>query len=95
MVALVECETGPGTPDDGVIDLAIKQNRCVLTENIRDFEILRVQRLAAGRPCSGLLYSSAQRFPRAKSALGRLINVLEERMSSHRLPSAGQVDWLP
>ncbi|MFC4533885.1 DUF5615 family PIN-like protein [Sphaerisporangium dianthi] len=95
VVAVAECDTGPGTPDDGVIEMAIGQDRCILTENIRDFEILRVQRLTQGRPCAGLLYSAAHRFPRTKSAMGRLVDALEERLSSGRLPSPDRIDWLP
>ncbi|MET8158208.1 DUF5615 family PIN-like protein [Sphaerisporangium sp. NPDC005289] len=95
VIAVAECDGGPGTPDDGVIESAIGQDRCVLTENVRDFEMLRVQRLTQGRPCAGLLYSAARRFPRTKSAMGRLVDALEERLSCDRLPPSGQVDWLP
>ncbi|GII80657.1 hypothetical protein Sru01_56390 [Sphaerisporangium rufum] len=95
VTALAQCPGGPGTPDDAVLDLAIGQERCLLTENVRDFEILRTQRLDQGRPCAGLLYSAAHRFPRTKPAMGRLVNALEERLSSGRLPRPGQIDRLP
>lgn len=94
VLALVECPGGPGTPDEHVLELAVSEARCLLTENIGDFETFRVQRQHDGRPCCGLLYSSPNRFPRSKSGIGHLITALHERLTSEDLPAPGQVDWL-
>ncbi|SFI87833.1 hypothetical protein SAMN05216275_105255 [Streptosporangium canum] len=94
VVALVERPGGPGLPDSQVLEPAVAERRCLLTENVRDFEILRARRLHDGQPCAGLLYSGPHRFPRTKTAIGRLIAVLDGLLSEERLPAPGQVDWL-
>jgi predicted nuclease of predicted toxin-antitoxin system len=94
VVAIVERPEGRGLPDPQVLDLAVAERRCLLTENVRDFEILRAQRLHGGHPCAGLLYSGPHRFPRTKTAIGRLITALDGLLSEERLPVPGQVDWL-
>jgi hypothetical protein len=83
-----------GLPDRQVLELAITLQRCLLTENVADFEVLRVQRLTDGQLCAGLLYTSQNRFPRTKSAMGRLIDALDGACSEERLPNPGQVAWL-
>jgi hypothetical protein len=94
VVAIVERPEGRGLPDPQVLDLAVAEHRCLLTENVRDFENLRAQQLHGGRPCAGLLYSSPHRFPRTKAAIGRLITTLDGLLTDERPPVPGQVDWL-
>ncbi|MFF5208188.1 DUF5615 family PIN-like protein [Streptosporangium sp. NPDC000396] len=94
VVALAERPEGRGLTDPEVLELAVAERRCLLTENIGDFETLRAQRLHDGRVCAGLLYSSPYRFPRTKAAIGRLISALDARFAGERLPVPGQADWL-
>ncbi|MBG0812741.1 DUF5615 family PIN-like protein [Planomonospora sp. ID82291] len=94
VIAIAERAEGRGLPDPQVLELAVEEQRCLLTENIGDFETLRAGRLHDGRPCPGLLYSSPYRFPRTKTAIGRLISAIEELLVDDRLPPPGQVDWL-
>lgn len=83
-----------GAPDDVILSWATESSRCLLTENVADFETLRLQWLEAGRASAGLLYGRDSRHPRDRSSLGRLIKALDARLSQQRLPGAGQVDWL-
>ncbi|WP_433239369.1 DUF5615 family PIN-like protein [Streptosporangium sp. CA-135522] len=94
VVALVERPEGRGLADPQVLDLAVAERRRLLTENVRDFEILRARRLHDGQPCAGLLYSNPRRFPRTKISIGRLVEALDGLLSEKRLPTLGQVDWL-
>ncbi|WP_406313709.1 DUF5615 family PIN-like protein [Streptosporangium sp. NBC_01639] len=94
VVALADRPEGRGLPDSQVLDLAVAERRFLLTENVRDFEILRAQRLHDGQPCAGLLYSGPHRFPKTKTAIGRLIEALDRLFSEEKPPVPGQVDWL-
>jgi hypothetical protein len=83
-----------GMTDEQVLGLATTEDRCVLTENVRDFELIRARWVREGRGHAGLLYTNVQRFPRGKRYIGRLVAALETRLVAGRLPSTGQVDWL-
>jgi hypothetical protein len=52
-----------GLPDEQVLEWATDQGRCVVTENVKDFEVLRRLSAAQGRTHAGLLYSGPRRFP--------------------------------
>ncbi|MEZ0072368.1 DUF5615 family PIN-like protein [Planotetraspora sp. GP83] len=94
VVAIHERQGGAGLPDEQVLEIALAERRSLLTENVRDFEVLRAQRLTDGRRCPGLLYTNAVRFPRTKQALGKLVQALDEILTEQRLPEAGRVHWL-
>ena len=80
--------------DEHVLVLATAEDRCIVTENVRDFEVLRSRWIREGRAHAGLLYTSVNRFRRDRNQLGRLVAALEARLAAGRLPGAGQVDWL-
>jgi hypothetical protein len=81
-------------PDEELLRIATADDRTLVTENVRDFEILRTQWLKEGRACAGLLYTNRQRFPRDRKWTGRLVAALDARLSGGFIPGAGQVDWL-
>lgn len=94
VIALADDPTRLGMPDDLVLEWATDQGHALLTENVRDFEMLRTAWLDEGRLCAGLLYTSHSRFPRDLRLIGRLVDALEVRLADGALPSAGEVDWL-
>jgi Domain of unknown function (DUF5615) len=51
-----------GLPDDQLLAWAGAQRRCLVTENVREFEILRRQSVAQGATHPGLLYSGPGGF---------------------------------
>jgi hypothetical protein len=72
-----------------VLAWAARNDRCVVTENIRDFA-----RLASTVPHAGIVFVSAHRFPRTGGGLARLEVALDELLRAGSLPSAGAVHWL-
>jgi hypothetical protein len=94
VVAIAGDPDRAGIPDDDVLALATGEQRCLVTENVRDFEKLRTQWTKEGRRHAGLLYVSRVRFPRSRQQIGRLISALDGRLAGGRVPAPGQVDWL-
>lgn len=83
-----------GMADDRLLRIATDEDRVLVTENVRDFEILRARAVAAAQPCSGLIYTNRQHFPRERQSIGKIVDALDRLMSSGRLPGAGETDWL-
>jgi hypothetical protein len=90
VVAVLEVVVGLSSKsDDDVLAWAARDNRCVVTENVRDFA-----RLASMTSHAGLIFVSSQRFPRTRSGLVRLVATLDNVMTAKRLAPAGGVIWL-
>lgn len=83
-----------GLADEQILAWATGQHRCLVTENVKDYESLRRQYVAQGRPHSGLLYSGPRRFPRDRRFIGALVAALEHLIVADQLPGLNQVGWL-
>jgi Domain of unknown function (DUF5615) len=83
-----------GLPDGQVLEWATEQGRCLVTENVKDFEVLRRAFTAQGRVHAGLLYSGPRRFPRDRRFVGALVVALDQLATAERLPGVNQVGWL-
>jgi hypothetical protein len=83
-----------GLPDEQVLEWATDQGRCVVTENVKDFEVLRRLAAAQGRTHAGLLYSGPRRFPRDRRFVGALVVALDEMLVAGQLPGPDEVGWL-
>ncbi len=83
-----------GLPDEQVLEWATGQGRCLVTENIKDLEILRRAAAARGRAHAGLVYSSPQRFPRDQRFVGALVAALDQMITAGQVPGTGEVGWL-
>jgi Domain of unknown function (DUF5615) len=83
-----------GLPDDQILAWAAEQHRCLVTENVKDFEVLRRQAVAQGTTHPGLLYSGPRRFPRDRRFLGALVTALDEVLTAERVPVENEVSWL-
>ncbi|GIH06602.1 hypothetical protein Rhe02_46690 [Rhizocola hellebori] len=91
VVAVLDIEVGLGAKsDEEVLAWAARSERCLVTENVADFA-----RLAAlGVEHAGIIFVSAQRFPRTSRGLGRVIEAIDAVMADKRLPPSGGVTWL-
>lgn len=91
VVAVLDVEVGLASrSDDDVLAWAARNNRCVVTENISDFA-----RLAAlGATHAGIIFVSAQRFPRTAGGLVRLGDALDAVLAAKQLPGESSVTWL-
>ena len=83
-----------GLPDDQILAWAADQHRCLVTENVKDFEILRRQYVAQATSHAGILYFGPGRFPRDRRFLGALITALDHLLSAEQVPVADEVSWL-
>jgi Domain of unknown function (DUF5615) len=75
-----------GLPDEQVLEWATDQGRCLVTENVKDDEVLRRASTAQGRTQAGLLYSGPRRFPRDRRFVGALVVALDESIVAGQLP---------
>ena len=83
-----------GLPDDQILAWAADQHRCLVTENVKDFETLHRRSVAQGISHPGLLYSGPRRFPRDRRFLGALVAALDQLLAAERVPDANEVSWL-
>jgi hypothetical protein len=89
VVAVLDVEVGLASRSDAdVLAWAARKERCVVTENVRDFV-----RLAVEMPHAGIVLVSSQRFPRTVAGLARLATSLSELLAEGRVPSAGGGIW--
>ncbi|MCP2327524.1 putative nuclease of putative toxin-antitoxin system [Hamadaea flava] len=91
VLAALDVEVGLASrSDDDVLAWAARNNRCVVTENVSDFARLAAQ----GAAHAGIVFVSAQRFPRTSNGLVRLGDALEALLAEKHLPGPDGVIWL-
>jgi predicted nuclease of predicted toxin-antitoxin system len=83
-----------GLPDEQILEWATEQRRCLVTENVKDDEVLRRASAAQGRTHAGLLYCGPRRFPRDRRFLGALVVALDKLIAAGQLPGPDEVGWL-
>src|SRR5262249_59015925 len=86
VLAVLDIQVGLAShSDEDVLAWAVRNDRCVVTENIRDFA-----RLAAPTvPHASIIFVSPQRFPRTASGLHRIGDALEAILNAKDLPARG------
>jgi uncharacterized protein with PIN domain len=89
VVAVAEMPGLAGSPDEAVLDAATRDGRCLVTENVRDFAVL-----ARYTSHGGMLFVSAERWPRTPAAIKRLADALSQVMAAARVPGPSGVGWL-
>jgi predicted nuclease of predicted toxin-antitoxin system len=91
VIAVLDVEVGlAARSDEDVLGWAARNGRCVVTENVSDFARLTT----LGVPHSGVVFVSAQRFPRTATGLRRLGDALDALLVAKQLPPPGGVIWL-
>lgn len=83
-----------GLPDEQVLEWATSQGRCLVTENVKDYEVLRRAAAAQGSTRAGLLYCPARRFPRDRRFAGALVVALDKLLAADQLPGPDGTGWL-
>jgi len=83
-----------GLPDEQVLEWATAQGRCLVTENVKDYEVLRRAAAAEGMTHAGLLYSGPRRFPRDRRFIGALVVALDKLIPDGQVPGPDEVCWL-
>lgn len=94
-VAAVAADPGlVGLADEQILEWATEQNRCLVTENVKDFEVLRRALAAQARAHAGLLYTDPRRFLRDRRFAGALVVALDKAIASGQVPGRDEVGWL-
>jgi predicted nuclease of predicted toxin-antitoxin system len=83
-----------GLPDEQILEWATSQGRCLVTENVEDYEVLRRAAVVQGRTHAGLLYYGPRRFPRDRRFLGALVVALDKLIAAGQRPGPDDVAWL-
>lgn len=81
-----------GTADDVVFDHARSEHRAVVTENIRDYRPLADAILEAGEAHSGLILTTAKRWPR--NDIGAIITALDTLLATNPDEPVNEEHWL-
>jgi hypothetical protein len=80
--------------DSDVLDAASREQRAVVTNNIKDFRPLAAERLADGRGHAGLILLPANRS-RSRAATGALADAIEATMRAHPDGISSAEHWIP
>lgn len=90
VLAAVAVEVGLASrTDEDVLAWALRNNRCLVTENVADFA-----RLAGQANHVGIIFVLAKRFPRTGSGLHQLRERLDQVVRDKQVPGSGEVHWL-
>jgi hypothetical protein len=93
VVAVAERTDLVEAPDREVIDTATREQRAVVTNNIKDFRPLAAERMLDGRGHAGLILLPASRS-RSRDATGRLADAIEAVMRAHPDGVTSAEDWI-
>jgi Domain of unknown function (DUF5615) len=88
-VAVVAVPALVGVDDPMVLAAATTGDRCLVTENIRDFAVL----VRHTSHC-GVLFVHGQRWPRTRNGIHRLATALGQTVSRGRVPGPSDIGWL-
>jgi hypothetical protein len=91
VVAIAEPEISKrygGLPDNEVFDLANADGRVVVTDNVADFERVRLEWEARSQPYEGLIYALDPPFNRHRGAavIGQMMTALSDFLTSSDPP---------
>lgn len=82
--------------DAAILSAAAREQRAVVTDNVRDFKPLLDRISAEGESHHGVIFTSTRSFPRSAKGIGPIVTALRRYVREH--PSddalAGSWDWL-
>jgi NADP-dependent 3-hydroxy acid dehydrogenase YdfG len=80
--------------DREVVEAATREQRAVVTNDIKDFRPIAIERITDGRGHAGLILVPANR-DRGRDAAGTLADAIETLMRAHPDGVVGAEHWLP
>lgn len=89
VVAVVARADLVGLDDAAILETATAEERCLVTENVRDFAVLTQQ---AGH--GGVLFVHGQRWPRTRKGIHRLAIALDHAVAEKQIPGRDTIAWL-
>jgi predicted nuclease of predicted toxin-antitoxin system len=86
-----------GEDDEALLEIAVRERRALLTNNVRDFVAIARRWSEGGQEHYGLLFTSDASMPRDSRSLGRYVRLLAGLLERHSSEAAlaNQVHWLP
>ncbi|MCO8277872.1 DUF5615 family PIN-like protein [Actinoplanes sp. TRM 88003] len=94
VVALVERPEMRAVPDDEVFAWAAARRCWLLTENVKDFQPIKLRALQANASIAGLLFTSSRTFPRSRQQIGPLVDALDAWLKTGPPEPPIIEDWL-
>jgi hypothetical protein len=94
VVALVEKPEMRSMSDEEVFAWAAARRCWLLTENVKDFQPIKLRALQANTVPAGLLFTSSRTFPRSRRHLGALVNALHVWLAQGPPEPPIIEDWL-
>jgi len=94
VVALVEMPDMRGMSDEEVFAWAAAQRCWLLTENVKDFQPIKLRALQVSAPIAGLLFTSSRTFPRSRNDVKRLVDALDAWLKRGTPAPPIVEDWL-
>lgn len=91
--AVVERADLPQAPDHEIMETASREERAVVTNNVKDFRPLAAERIADGRDHAGLILLPATRS-RSRDAIGALADAIKAVMRAHPDGIPGAEHWI-
>lgn len=82
-----------GLPDDELFTWAGRENRRIVTENVKDFRPLLLRAEESG-PGGSVLLTSSRTFPRSRRNPGPLIEALDAWLEADAVSHRPAQDWL-
>ena len=94
VAALVESPEMRAMPDEEVFARAAAQRCWLLSENVRDFQPIKLRALQANVSTAGLLFTSSRTFPRSRQHIGPLVDALDAWLTKGPPGPPIIEDWL-
>lgn len=94
VAALVESPEMRAMPDEEVFAWAAARRCWLLTENVKDFQPIKLRALQANAPTAGLLLTSSRTFPRSRQHIGPLVDALDVWLAKGPPEPPIIEDWL-
>jgi hypothetical protein len=94
VIALVERPDMRAMPDEEVFAWAAAQRCWLLTENVKDFQPIKLRALQANASTAGLLFTSSRTFPRSRQHIGPLVDALDAWLAQGPPEPPIIEDWL-
>jgi hypothetical protein len=82
--------------DESLLVLCDQEQRTLMTNNVADFSMITRRWAVEGRRHAGLIFTSDASMPRARHAIGRFVEALDELLAANPKDDAfvDRVHWL-
>jgi hypothetical protein len=94
VVALTERPELRAMPDEEVFAWAAAEGCWLLTENVKDFQPIKLRALQTNAAIAGPLFTSSRTFPRSRQHVGPLIDALDAWLTKGPPEPPLIEDWL-